>query len=479
MSGFKKDFLWGSAIAANQVEGAWDVDGKGASTADMFTSGSQKNPRIFTRSIEKGKYYPSHDGVDFYHHYREDIKLAADEGLKAFRFSINWTRIFPTGMESQPNESGLEFYDVVLDELKKYKIEPIVTISHFEMPYGLVKELNGWANRKTIDYFENYCKAIFDRYQNKVKYWLTFNEINNSTTVSGPLISLGLSQGYRGTVFGYHCDLQTRLQALHHQLVASAKVVILAHNKYPQFKMGNMVAFIPYYPYTSAPKDILEAENQMNILDWYVSDVQVKGSYPYFAKKYWNDNNIKLDIDSEDEKLLKKGTVDFYSLSYYMSMCAGIQNNVDTAAGNFIDGMKNPYLKASEWGWPLDPDGLRYSLNQIYARYQIPIMVVENGLGAVDKLTNDMKVHDDYRIDYLRSHIHSMAEAVDEGVDLIGYTSWSFIDLVSASTGEMSKRYGLVYIDKQDDGTGTFNRLKKDSYYWYQKVIKSNGKDLN
>lgn len=479
MSGFKKNFLWGSAIAANQVEGAWDINGKGPSTADMFTSGSQKEPRIFTEKVENDKYYPSHDGVDFYHHYKEDIKLAAEEGLKAFRFSINWTRIFPTGMEDKPNEEGLKFYDKVLDELIKYKIEPIVTISHFEIPYGLVKELNGWASRRTIDYFVNYCESIFDRYQNKVKYWLTFNEINNSTTVAGPLISLGLLQGYRGTVFDYHCDMQTRLQALHHQLVASAKVVILAHNKYPQFKMGNMVAFIPYYPYTSDPKDVLEAEKQMNILDWYVSDVQVKGTYPYFAKKYWNDNNIKLNITPKDEEILKDGTVDFYSLSYYMSMCAGLQKDVDTSAGNFIDGMSNPYLKASDWGWQLDPDGLRYSLNQIYARYQIPIMVVENGLGAIDKVTEDGKIHDTYRIDYLRSHIKAMREAVDDGVDLIGYTSWSFIDLVSASTGEMSKRYGLVYIDKQDNGKGTFNRLKKDSYFWYQNVIKSNGKNMD
>ncbi|MQS76437.1 glycoside hydrolase family 1 protein [Lactobacillus halodurans] len=478
MSGFKKDFLWGSAIAANQVEGAWNVDGKGPSTADMFTSGSQKNPRIFTKSIENNKYYPSHDGVDFYHHYKEDIKMASELGLKAFRFSINWTRIFPTGIEDSPNELGLKFYDSVLDELNRFNIEPIVTISHFEMPYGLVDKLNGWSSRKTIDYFMNYCQIIFKRYQHKVKYWLTFNEINNSTTVSGPLISLGLTKDYRGTVFDYSCDIQTRLQALHHQLLASAKAVKLAHDKYPQFKMGNMVAFIPYYPYTSAPEDILAANNQMNILDWYVSDVQVRGLYPYFAKKYWSDNDVKIDILPGDEDILKQGTVDFYSLSYYMSMCAGLQKKVAKSAGNFIDGMKNPYLKSSEWGWQLDPDGLRYSLNQIYARYQIPIMVVENGLGAVDKLEANEKIHDDYRIDYLRSHIKAMRDSIDDGVDLIGYTNWSFIDLVSASTGEMSKRYGLIYIDKQDDGTGSFKRLRKDSYYWYKKIIDNNGSDL-
>jgi len=478
MKTFNKDFLWGAAIAANQTEGAWNVDGKGASTADMFTNGSQSSPRRFTSEADTSKYYPSHDGVEFYTHYKEDIKLFAEMGMKAFRFSINWTRIFPTGVESMPNESGLKFYDNVLDELSKYDIEPIVTISHFEMPNYLAQKFNGWADRKVVDYFVKYCTVIFKRYQSKVKYWLTFNEVNNGVLPAGSLISLGNIKGYNGTLLDFPFDLQTRLQSLHHQLIASAKAVKLAHDSYPQFKMGNMVAFLPYYPYSPDPEDVIKTQKKMNIINWYVSDVQVRGAYPYYAKKYWKENNIKLNFEPDDMEILKNGKVDFYSFSYYMSFCEGNAKNVENSAGNFIDGLKNPYLKSSDWGWQLDPEGLRFSLNEIYSRYGIPMMVVENGLGAYDKVTSDNQIHDDYRISYLKEHIKAMREAVDDGVNLIGYTTWSAIDLVSASTGEMSKRYGLIYVDKKDDGSGSFKRIKKDSFEWYKNVISSNGSNI-
>lgn len=476
---FKQDFLWGAAIAANQVEGAWNVDGKGPSIPDMITRGSKEKARQVTLKLDNKEYYPSHDGVDFYHHYQEDIKLLAEMGVKAFRFSINWSRIFPTGLEEKPNEAGLEFYDRILNELEKYKIEPIVTLSHFEMPYGLAKAYNGWENRKTIECFFNYSKAVFERYSDKVKYWLTFNEINNSLTPSGPIMTLGMIKNFDGKLTGIEYSLQEKLQALHHVFLASAKVVKYAHDNYPNFKIGNMVAFIPYYPYTSKPQDILKAQESMNYLNWYVSDVQVRGKYSYFAKRFWKDNGVNLVFEENDAQILKGGTVDFYSLSYYMSMCDGYPDIVEKSAGNFIDGLKNPYLKSSAWDWQMDPDGLRYTLNQIYARYEIPIMIVENGLGAYDKVTAAKHIHDDYRIDYLKTHIKAMKEAVEDGVDMLGYTPWSAIDLVSASTGEMSKRYGLIYVDKHDNGTGSFERIPKDSYFWYSKVIATNGENLN
>lgn len=475
-----QNFLWGAAISANQCEGAWNINGKGPSIADMLTQGSQNETRKVTDVIDKKAYYPSHDGVEFFENYKQDIKLFSELGLRAFRFSINWSRIFPTGLESTPDEKGLQFYDNLLDELLKYHIEPIVTLSHFEMPYGLIQKYNGWSSRKTVTCFMRYVETIFDRYSDKVKYWLTFNEINNAFTPAGPILSLGTVKDLSGSILeiGKKTDIQTKINSLHHELLASAESVILAHHKYPHFKIGSMTAFIPYYPYTARTSDVIEAQKQTNLLDWYTSDVQVRGEYSYFAHKLWQENNIKIDMKENDQVVLKQGKVDFYALSYYMSMCAGRTRNKESVAGNFIQGLKNPYLKTSEWGWQLDPEGLRYSLNEIYSRYKIPIMIVENGLGAKDHVSKDGKVHDPYRITYLQKHIQAMKESINDGVNVIGYMLWSALDLVSASTGEMRKRYGLVYVNKQDNGSGDFRRIKKDSFYWYQKVIKTNGERL-
>lgn len=415
---FRKDFLWGGACAANQFEGAWDADGKGPSIPDMCTNGTHTTPKLLTTSIEPDKFYPSHEAIDFYHHYEEDIALFAEMGFKTFRTSINWTRIFPTGEETEPNEKGLEFYDKVFDCCKKYGIEPLVTISHYELPYALVEKYNGWADRKLVDFYMNYCKTIFARYQGKVKYWLTFNEINAGMMPFGAVLSLGTCQGYRGPA------------------VAMRKT------------------------------------------NWYCSDVQVRGEYPAFAKRLWEELGVTIHMEPGDEQILKEGTVDFYTFSYYMSNCITTHKDAAKTDGNVASGFKNPYLKASEWGWQIDPQGLRYSLNEIYDRYRIPLMVVENGLGARDTLEADGTVHDSYRIDYLRQHIEQMAEAVKDGVDLMGYTPWGCIDLVSASTGEMAKRYGFIYVNKYDDGTGDYSRLRKDSFYWYKKVIATNGEDL-
>lgn len=475
----KKEFLWGGATAANQFEGAWNTDGKGASTSDMCTNGTHTNPKRITTAIEEGTLYPSHEAIDFYHHYKEDIKLFAEMGFKVFRLSINWTRIFPTGMEESPNEAGLKFYDDVFDECAKYNIEPLVTISHYEMPYALVEKYNGWESRKCVDYFMTYCETLYERYKNRVKYWLTFNEINAGTMPLGNILSLGTVKGYSGPITEFPDNAQVRFQALHHQFIASAKAVKLAHDKYPQLKMGNMICFLTVYPYTCNPDDIILAQRDMQMKNWFCSDVQVHGEYPYYAQRYFEENNIKVEMEEGDSEILRQGTVDFYTLSYYMSNCASSDSNAAKVSGNISGGFKNPYLEESDWGWQIDPKGLRYTLNEIYARYRLPLMVVENGLGAYDKIEEDGSINDDYRIDYLRQHIVQMKEAVKDGVDLMGYTPWGCIDLVSASTGEMAKRYGFIYVEKYDDGTGDLSRRKKKSFDWYKKVIQSNGEALD
>ncbi len=478
MQKFRNDFLWGGATAANQFEGAWNVDGKGPSDADMCTNGTHTTPKKITRTIEPGLFYPSHEAIDFYHHYKEDIALFAEMGFKTFRLSIAWTRIFPTGMETEPNEAGLQFYDNVFDECRKYNIEPLVTISHYEMPFELTKKYNGWSGRECINFYVRYCETIFERYKNKVKYWLTFNEINCGATPFGGYLSLGILN--EGTVdFLHQEDIpQLRFQGLHHQFVASAKAVKLAHQKYPRFKMGNMIAFMTMYPFTCNPDDILATQKGMQMMNWFCSDVQVRGEYPYYAERYFEENNLKIKMEPDDLEVLKDGTVDFYTFSYYMTNCVSVDPENAQTSGNIMGGVKNPYLKASDWGWQIDPKGLRYALNEIYGRYGIPLMVVENGLGARDTIEEDGSIHDDYRINYLREHIEQMREAVADGVDLMGYTPWGCIDLVSASTGEMAKRYGFIYVEKYDDGTGTLARRKKDSFEWYKKVIASNGEDL-
>lgn len=478
MGTFREDFLWGGAVAANQFEGAWNVDGKGASVSDMCTNGSHTVPKRLTTKIEEGTLYPSHEAIDFYHHYEEDIALFAEMGFKVFRTSINWTRIFPTGMESEPNEAGLAFYDKVFDCCKKHGIEPLVTISHYELPYALVEKYNGWEGRELIEYFMNYCKAIFARYEGKVKYWLTFNEINAGTMPMGAVLSTGTVKGYSGPVTQVPDKPQERFQALHHQFLASALAVKYAHDNYPEYKLGNMICFVTSYPATCNPADIIANQEHMREVNWYCSDVQVRGEYPAYAKSIWDKHGITIKMEPGDDKILKEGAVDFYTFSYYMSNIISSDPKADKGDGNLIAGGRNPYLEASDWGWQIDPQGLRYTLNEIYDRYRIPLMVVENGLGARDEIEADGSINDDYRIDYLRKHISEMREAVKDGVDLLGYTPWGCIDLVSASTGEMAKRYGFIYVEKYDDGTGTLARRKKKSFDWYKQVIASNGENL-
>ena len=475
----RENFLWGGATAANQYEGAWNEDGKRDSIPDHCTSGSKERAKWVTVDFDESKLYPSREATDFYHHYIEDIKLAHEMGFKVFRMSINWTRIYPNGDDETANEDGLKFYDRVFDELNKYEIEPLVTISHYEMPYNLVRKYNGWASREVIDIFLKYVKTIFERYKDKVKYWLTFNEANVGIMNVGEVLSLGIIKDYEGPVGAMKDDPSVRYKALHNQMIAAALTTKYAHENYPNFKIGCMTAFATKYPYSCNPKDILSCQEENRKMNWLYTDIQVRGYYPSYAFRLFDKANVKMEISQDDEKILREGTVDFISISYYLSTCISHNKSGEVSAGNLIDGEKNPYLKESEWGWQIDPDGLRYSLNEIYDRYQKPIFIVENGLGARDVLESDGTIHDSYRIEYIKEHVKAMKEAVSDGVELMGYTVWGWIDVVSASTGEMAKRYGLVYVKKYDDGTGDLSRLKKDSFYWYKKVIASNGEDLD
>jgi len=470
MSRLPNAFLWGGAVAANQIEGAWNVDGKGPSTADYMTAGSSQVRRIFTHGLVEGLYYPSHTAVDFYHHYPEDIKLLAEMGLTCFRTSINWTRIFPKGDEMVPNEAGLAFYDRLFDECLKYGIQPVVTLSHYETPYGLVESIGSWHSRLMIDHFVRYCETVFRRYKDKVKYWLTFNEIN--VILLHPLMSAGIEikpdEDFKQVVY----------QAAHHQLVASAKAVALGHSINPDFKIGMMMLYPTFYAETCKPQDQLNAQKAIDD-HLYFSDVQVRGAYSTKAVCFLMDHGLTLKTHPEDDEVLRQGKVDFIGFSYYNSNVITSREEVEFTGGNMLNTVKNPYLEASDWGWSIDPTGLRIAMNQLYDRYQIPLFVVENGLGAVDTVNSDGSIQDDYRIDYLRQHISALKQAIlEDGVNCIGYTPWGVIDLISAGTGEMKKRYGFIYVDRDSHGEGTLKRSKKASFDWYKKVIRSNGEQL-
>ena len=479
---FPKGFFWGGATASNQCEGAWNEDGKGESCADHFTAGSREMPRRFTEQLEGGALYPSHRGIDHYRRYEEDIQLFAEMGFKMYRMSINWTRIFPNGDDEEPNQAGLEHYRRVFQLCRRYGIEPLVTMSHYEFPFALTKKWNGWADRRTIGCFTRYTETIMREYKGLVRYWLTFNEINIAVLGVGDTVSLGmwpedaeLDVMKRGQ--SAPAVLSRRYTALHNQFIASALTVAAGRKIDPRFKFGCMIAGCVGYPYTCAPDDVFAAWKKNQIDNFYCGDVQVRGRYHPLADRWLKEQGAVIDKRPEDDVILQNGTVDFYSLSYYQTGCVSSDPEVKKVAGNMTTGIKNPYLLSSEWGWQIDPAGLRYYLNVIYNRYQIPLMVVENGLGARDTFENG-EVHDAYRIDYLRSHILAMEQAIKDGCDVRGYTAWGCIDLVSASTGEMSKRYGFIYVDADDDGGGTLDRYRKDSFYWYKRVIASNGEEL-
>lgn len=474
--GFPKGFLWGGAVAAHQLEGGWQEGGKGVSVADVMTAGGYGVPREITDGVLPGKNYPNHEAIDFYHHFKEDIALLAEMGFKCFRTSIAWTRIYPEGDEAEPNEAGLQFYDAMFDEMHKYGIEPIITLSHFEMPYALVKKYGGWRNRKLVDLFVKFACTCFKRYKDKVRFWLTFNEINNQRDVHADFFSFTNS----GVLYKENEDRYAVLyQVSHHEFLASAKAVIEGHKINPEFKIGCMIAMGPVYPETCRPEDQMSALKEMD-KTYFFSDVQVRGHYPSYILKEWERKGYHIEMEDDDLETLQKGKVDYFTFSYYMShVTSSIPEHMKSQQGGFSFGVENPYIKKSDWGWPIDPVGLRYTLNILQERYELPMMIVENGIGLHEEPDADGKINDDARIAYFRAHIQEMKKAIDEdGVDLWGYCPWGPIDLVSAGTGEMEKRYGFIYVDKNNKGEGTLARKRKKSFDWYKRVIETNGEDL-
>ena len=464
---FPKNFLWGGAIAANQVEGAYNVDGKGLSVADVMPRGILNSEPVLDGKLGD---FPYHTAIDFYHTYKDDNALFAEMGFNCLRLSIGWSRIFPNGDDAEPNEAGLQYYDDVFDDLLSKGMQPVITLNHYDLPLGLVTKYGGWRSRELITQYERYCKTVFARYKEKVKIWMTFNEINcvlhAPFTAAGLLIEEGENK------------LQLQFQAAHHQLVASALAVKACHEIIPDAKIGCMIAAWPTYPDTCNPDDTLKAmakDRQM----LFFGDVQARGYYPSYAKRLFRENGFEIDMATGDEAILKQYAVDYVAFSYYMSQVESADpERREKTGGNLMGGLMNPYLKASEWGWQIDPKGMRIILNQLYDRYQKPLFIVENGLGAIDAVNTDDSINDDYRIDYLRDHLAQVAEGIADGVELMGYTTWGPIDLVSASTGEMKKRYGFIYVDKDNEGQGTGRRLRKKSFYWYKDVIATNGNEL-
>ena len=474
---FSKDFLWGGAVAAHQLEGAWDVNGRGPSVSDVMTGGSNKVARRITDGVVPGENYPNHKGIDFYHTYKGDVKLFAELGFKCFRTSISWSRIFPKGDETEPNEAGLQFYDDLFDELLKYGIEPVITLSHFEMPYYLTQEYGGWVNRKLVDFFVRYALCVMERYKNKVKYWMTFNEINNQAE----FVKMGAHHLVQeGAVLVQEGDDVEKMMytSAHHELLASALAVKACHEIDPAAKIGCMIGMNGVYPASPDPHDVLNAQKAM-LQKYYYVEVHARGHYSSGMLKKFERKGYDF-IKPGDAEILAEGKVDYIGFSYYMSFATKFTNRFgDTYDFSEEDYVRNTYLKASDWGWQIDPVGLRWCLNWFNDRFELPMMIVENGFGAYDKKLEDGTVDDSYRIDYLRAHIQAMMDAVNkDGVDLLGYTMWAPIDIVSASSGEMDKRYGFIYVDKNNAGEGTLARSKKKSFDWYKHVIETNGEEL-
>jgi 6-phospho-beta-glucosidase len=464
---FPDGFLWGGASSANQIEGGFAEGGKGVSVQDVLPQGS-RGPRSDVPLESNLKLV----AVDFYHRYAEDIAMFAEMGYTVYRFSMAWTRIFPNGDETEPSEEGLAFYDRVLDELEKHGIEPLVTISHYDTPLHLSQTYDGWVGRELIGLYARYARTLFERYGGRVRRWLTFNEINS--LVHAPFMSGGINTPKE------ELSDASLYQAMHHELVASALAVKIAHEIDPALQVGCMILAMPLYPLTPAPADVraaAEAEHDNLVF----GDVHVRGQYPgYFLRKL-RDKGIKLDVRQEDREILQH-TVDFVSFSYYNSSCeTADQSQRKPGKGNLMGGVPNPTLTASEWGWQIDPEGLRTVANQLWDRWQKPLFIVENGLGAKDELIESdgvKTVIDDYRISYLNDHLVQVREAIADGVEILGYTTWGCVDMVSSSTTQMSKRYGLIYVDRNDDGSGSLARYPKKSFHWYADVIRSNGASL-
>ena len=479
-TGFPDNFLWGGATSSAQYEGGYDK--RGTSHMDMIRYYGREHPRgndtlnvtvrdyAYNKANEEELYFPYRKGSDFYHHYKEDISLMAEMGFRVFRMSISWPRLFPTGTETEPLEEGVQFYHDVFAECHKYSIEPLVTMIHYEMPAYITEHYNGWESRKTIDYFLNYTKFLIDEYGDEVKYWITFNEINmvmHCPYLGGGMFTEKSEKDRESCIF----------QALHHMLIANAMTVNYYHESLKKGMIGLMIARLQNYPETCSPKDVLAVQEQ-NRFNYFPLDVCNKGGYPQFMLNYFEKNHITFDMEPEDSEILKKGLIDFNAISYYHTGVISADEDKKEPVGAFIRKLENPYITKTDWGWGIDPDGLRHTLNEMTDRYSIPVFIVENGLGMMETLNEEKTVHDDYRIAYLKAHIEAIRDAVCDGADVLGYTAWGCIDLVSCSFASFSKRYGFVYVDADDLGNGTYNRYRKDSFFWYQNVIRTNGKEL-
>ncbi len=488
---FPVNFLWGGDISATQIEGGWNEGGKSPVEPDYYLGGNKNKlryayyqtedgqigqvmqysgqlPKGAKYILKEGENYPNHYASDFYHHYKEDIAMLAEMGFKALNLTISWARILPHGIDGGVNQEGIEYYRDVFKELKKYQIEPIVTMYKYDMPAFYVTDLGGWSNRLLIDEFVEFNRICLQEYQGLVKYWITFNELN--------VLKMFMDGNPKMT----QDDKQRIFEESHNQMVAAAKVVKMAHEINQTYKVGCMIAGQCVYPFTCDPQDVHLAQKKMQDNFYFFGDTMARGKYPSFSQRVFDEYGVQLHVSQEDKKILNEGKADFFAFSYYMSSCATThQDKTELTNGNLSLGAKNPYLDATEWGWQIDPTGLKFYLHELYDRYQIPLLIVENGMGAIDQLEEDGTIHDPYRIEYHQKHIQKMKEAIEEGVDLIGYTMWSCIDLVSFSTGELRKRYGFIYVDVNDEGQGSMKRYRKDSFYWYQKVIASNGENLD
>lgn len=485
-TGFDDDFLFGGAISSAQADGAYQQGGKGVDTQNLryFNAGWTREQRDENRNINMTTLrfdtalsglntanYPFTHGIDFYNRYHDDLALMEEMGLKVFRTSIDWSRIFPNGDDNEPNMEGIQYYIKLFDECHQKNMKVFATILHYNIPVNLVTRYGGWKNRKLVDFYLKFVRVLFETIGERVDFWLPFNEINAGkfNPYNGVCLIKDQEKDYDSAIF----------QCLHHQFIANALTIRLAKEILPQAQIGGMIARFTTYPATCKPEDVLESIQTEQYSNYFYTDIMARGEYPSYMERYFKEKNIKIKKAPGDEKLLRENTVNFLSFSYYMSMVASTDRNWATSSGNLVTGNKNPYLKASDWGWQIDPVGLRITLNQLYDRYNIPLFIAENGLGAKDDLERDLSVHDSYRIDYLREHIQQMKEAVADGVKIIGYTMWGIIDIVSCGTIEMSKRYGVIYVDLDDEGKGSYQRYKKDSFYWYQKCIRTHGQDLD
>lgn len=462
---FPADFLWGGAIAANQAEGAYLEDGKGLDISNGFAHGIKHE---YDSTIDPDKFYPTHEAIDFYHHYKEDLALMEEMGFKAFRTSINWSRIFPNGDDEAPNEAGLQFYDSLFEEMHRRGMEPIVTLSHYETPAHLVEAYGSWRDRRMIDFFLRYCETVFRRYRSKVKYWLTFNEINNMRRMPEAAGGIFFKEGEN--------QQQVVYQANHHMFVANGLAVKLCHELCPGTKIGCMLSMSNVYPRTCKPEDVFETM-EVRRQSLLYGDVMIRGYYPGYIARIWKEAGVKVQMEPGDEEIIGRYTADYLGFSYYRTTTHEFGQPFSGDTGG-DQGTPNPYLETTPWGWQIDPLGLRYTLNELYDRYQIPLFVVENGLGQLDVPDEKGRIHDDYRIEYVKKHVSAMKEAIEDGVEIMGYTYWGPIDIVSAGTGEMKKRYGFIYVDRDNEGHGTMERRKKDSFDWYAQLIRSNGEDL-